>query len=185
MAAGTCAEYDWSFGYCREDTTPLAPASLYGTAKDASRRLLEAVCGSYQVPFAWGRIFMPYGRGEDNRRLMPSLIKVFRGQRPTFGVNASAYRDFVHAEDVARSFIKLLLSDAVGDYNISSGQPTQIAEVVRLIAKAFNADPGIVLDQSTERPGEPDLLIGNNTRLKSLGWQATNSMASLVASLDL
>jgi len=155
VAAGTCAEYDWSYGYCREDTTPLAPASLYGTAKDATRRLLAALCNSQQVSLAWGRIFMPYGEGEDPRRLIPSLIEVFQGRRSPFGVNATAYRDFLHAEDVARGFLQFLLSDATGSYNIASGQATQIADVVRLIASAYNGDPDTVLTLSTERPGEP------------------------------
>jgi hypothetical protein len=42
VVAGTCAEYDWASAWCREDSTPLAPATLYGTAKDATRRLVMA-----------------------------------------------------------------------------------------------------------------------------------------------
>lgn len=182
VAAGTCAEYDWSCGYCREDSSPLAPASMYGTAKDATRSLAAVVCGAHQVPFAWGRIFLPYGQGEDSRRLIPSLIEVFQGRRPPFGVNAIAYRDFLHAEDVARGFLSLLLSDAAGNYNISSGQPTQIAEVVRLIASALGGDPDNVLDLSTERTGEPEILIGDSRKLKALGWQPVHSIAGIAAS---
>ena len=185
VAAGTCAEYDWSCGYCHEDTTPLTPASMYGTAKDATRRLAAAVCSAHQVAFAWGRIFLPYGQGEDSRRLIPSLIEVFQRRRPPFGVNATAYRDFLHAEDVARGFIQLLLSDAEGAYNISSGQPTQIAEVVRLIASAVNGDSRIILDLSSERPGEPEMLIGDSRKLKALGWQATHAMIDNIITQEL
>ncbi len=184
VAAGTCAEYDWSCGYCREDPTPLKPASMYGTAKDATRRLLAEVCITKQIPFAWGRIFLPYGKGEDSRRLVPSLIEVFRGKRPPFGVNASAYRDFLHADDVASGFIRLLLSAAEGSYNISSGRPTQIAEVVRAIANAANGNPRIVLDLSTQRPGEPEILFGDNGKLKALGWQPVHSTADMATSQD-
>jgi nucleoside-diphosphate-sugar epimerase len=176
VTAGTCAEYDWAFGFCHEDSTPLNPASLYGTAKDATRRLLEAVCKSHQTQFVWGRIFLPYGKGEDNRRLIPSLIEVFQGKRPPFGVNANAYRDFLHVEDVANGFTRLLLSDARGSYNIAAGQPVQIAEVVRTIAHAFQGDPRLVLDLSTERPGEPEILCGDSRKLKALGWQPTHSI---------
>ena len=180
VAAGTCAEYDWAYGYCREDITPLAPATLYGSSKDATQRLLAAVCSSANIPFAWGRVFLPYGKGEDSRRLIPSLFEVFQGKRQPFGVNAGAYRDFLHAEDVARGLIRLLLSDAIKSYNISSGQPTQIAEVVRLIAGAFNVDPGVVLNLSTDRPGEPEMLIGDNRKLKALGWQPRHTTTDIV-----
>lgn len=33
--AGTCAEYDWSYGYCSEGVTPTRPATLYGTCKNS------------------------------------------------------------------------------------------------------------------------------------------------------
>ena len=176
VVAGTCAEYDWSYGYCREDCTPLNPATLYGTAKDAARRLVMAVCGQYRVPCAWGRVFLPFGAGEDCQRLIPSLIDVFRGKRPPFGVNATAYRDFLHAADVAEGFIALLRNGASGAYNISSGQPVPVEEVVRKLAQLLDADPQAVLDLTTERPGEPPLLVGDNCKLKILGWQAKFSL---------
>lgn len=171
VAAGTCAEYDWSHGYCREDVTPLAPATLYGTAKDATRRLLAAVCAAHRVSFAWGRVFLPYGEGEDRRRLIPSLTDVFAGKCEPFGVNASACRDFLHAEDVARGFVHLLLAEAAGDYNIAAGQPTRIADVVHRLAAAAHGDACRVLDLATARPGEPELLVGDNAKLRALGWQ--------------
>lgn len=176
VIAGTCAEYDWSTGFCREDTTPLIPASLYGTSKDATRRLLEAVCKLNETKFAWGRIFLPYGKGEDTRRLIPSLIDVFGGGRAPFGVNANVFRDFLNVEDVASALICLLNSDAEGCYNIASSNPIQIADVVRRIAHRFNADPRLILNVSTERPNEPVILFGDNRKLKSHGWYPTHSI---------
>lgn len=182
VAAGTCAEYAWTSGYCCEDITPLTPASIYGASKDATRRLMAAICEFHQVALVWGRIFLTYGNGEDPRRLIPSLIEVFRGERPPFGVNANAFRDFLHAEDVARGFIRLLLSDANGNYNICSGKPTQVADVVNAIAKRFNGNPRIVLDLSAERTGEPLILFGQNDKLKRHGWQPSHSLADIAIS---
>ncbi len=177
VAAGTCAEYDWSHGYCREASTPLNPATLYGTAKDAARRLAMAVCAQHQVPCAWGRVFLPFGAGESRQRLIPSLIEAFRGKRPPFGVNAPAYRDFLHVSDVAEGFVALLKSGESGAYNISSGQPVPLGYVVRELARLLDADPQAVLNLATGRPGEPPLLAGENLKLKALGWQPALSLA--------
>ena len=174
IAAGTCAEYDWASGYCREDTSPLVPSTLYGTAKDATRRLLDAVCAAADVSFAWGRLFLPYGEGEDERRLIPSLIAVFEGRCEPFGVNGAAYRDFLHVKDVARAFTCLLRQEARGDYNIAFGQPTRLADIVMRIAEVLGGDARRVLDLPSTRPGEPDLLLGDNRKLKSLRWRATH-----------
>lgn len=177
VIAGTCAEYDWAHGYCREDSTPLNPATLYGTAKDAARRLAMAVCAQHQVPCAWGRIFLPYGQGEYVGRLIPSLIQVFRGVGSPFGVNATAYRDFLHVSDVAEGFVQLLTTGASGAYNICSGEPVRLAEVVKTLAGLLGANPAPVLALATERLGEPPLLVGENRKLKALGWHPALTLA--------
>lgn len=179
VLAGTCAEYDWSYGYCTETNTPVNPATLYGTAKDVTRRLVTAVCAEHQVPCAWGRVFLPYGPGEDRRRLIPALIDVFDGKRVPFGVNATAFRDFLHVEDVAAGFLALLQGETVGAFNICSGQPVEIAEVVKLLAKSRNADPQLVLGLSTDRPGEPALLVGDNKKILKLGWRAKHKLSEI------
>ena len=178
IMAGTCAEYDWNYGYCREVDTPLNPITLYGTAKDATRRLVGAICDQHHVPLGWGRLFLPFGRGEAQSRLIPSLIQVFQGRRTVFPINLSAHRDFLHVSDVATGFFKLLTSNIDGEYNISSGTPVSLNEVVNILADLIDADPEPILNQSTERLDEPELLVGDNRKLKRLGWKPTLSMRS-------
>ena len=134
-----------------------------------ARRLAMAVCGQHGVPCAWGRIFLPFGPGEAPRRLIPSLIDVFAGKRAPFGVNAEACRDFLHASDVAEGFVALL-HRGEGAFNISSGEPVRLANLVALLAEMLDADLRAVLDLPGGRPGEPSLLAGDNTKLKALGW---------------
>lgn len=176
VVAGTCAEYDWSYGYCREDSTPLNPDTLYGAVKDATRRLVMAICVQHNIPCAWGRIFIPYGTGEADQRLIPSLIDVFRGKRSPFGVNISAYRDFLHASDVAAAFVTLLRQNAQGAYNISSGQPVRLEMLIGELAQLMAVDSAPLLDLAVERPGEPPLLAGENLRLSQLGWRPACSL---------
>ena len=179
LAAGTCAEYDWTYEYCIEEKTPLIPATLYGTAKDATRRLLMSLCAAHKVICSWGRIFMPYGPGEDSRRLIPALINVFNFKQPPFPVGSSSFRDLLHVEDVAAAFVKLLTSGAHGEFNICSGTPTQISEVIKLLANAQNRDPRIVLDHSVSRIGEPLMLVGENKKLTSLGWTEKHKLEDI------
>lgn len=94
ILAGTCAEYDWSFGYCMEECTPLNPTTLYGVAKDSSRRLAEAICDQYDVSCCCGRLFLAFGPGEARSRLIPSLIDFYHGISSPFAINIDVYRDF-------------------------------------------------------------------------------------------
>lgn len=170
LLVGSCAEYDWSHGWLREASTPLQPASLYGTAKDATRRLAQAWCHAQGLGLAWAHVFYPFGPGEGERRLLPSLVQVFGGQAAPFGVNATAYRGLLPVQDAASALVHLLLTGQQGRYNICSGQPVQMAEVVRMLAQLCAADPGPVLELATARPDEPHLLVGEVHRLHATGW---------------
>lgn len=177
VMAGSCAEYEWSENsVLREDATPLNSATLYGTTKNTTRRLVNAICTEYQVPLLWGRMFLLHGTGENRARLIPSLIDVFRGQRPPFGINAYAARDFLHATDVAEGFNTLLRRGDSGAYNICSGQPVLLGDVARELARLLDADPQAVLSLASARRDEPATLIGDNSKLKALGWQPALSL---------
>ena len=168
--AGTCAEYDWSHGECREEVTPLNPSSLYGTAKVEACRIASAICGQHGVRFAWGRIFQPYGPYENRERLVPALIDVFCGLREPFGINGSFVRDFIYSKDVARAFLTLLNSDAVGCYNIASGNPLHLSDVAIEIAEACKANANPVLALAAKNTNGPTILIGAIDKLRNLNW---------------
>ncbi|GAB1386144.1 NAD-dependent epimerase/dehydratase family protein [Melaminivora sp.] len=170
LLAGSCAEYDWSHGWLREATTPLQPASLYGVAKDATRRLAQAWCQAQGLGLAWAHVFYPFGPGEGERRLLPSLLRVFAGQAAPFGVNASAYRGLLPVQEAASALVHLLLTGQQGRYNICSGQPVPMGDVVRLLAHLCDADPEPVLQLATARPDEPPVLVGDPRRLHATGW---------------
>lgn len=176
LMAGSCAEYDWSHGYLREASTPLAPASLYGAAKDATRRLAQAWCQQAGLSFGWAHIFYPFGPGEGKERLLPSLIEVFLGRVPPFGVNARSYRGLLPAHDAGRALVHLLTQECQGRFNICSGQPVAIEDVVRCLARLCGADPEPVLRLASARRGDPHLLVGDNQLLLSTGWSAQYSL---------
>lgn len=178
--AGTCAEYDWACGHLREDVSPLQPQGLYGTAKDATRRLAQALVetpGPAQaLSLAWCHVFWPFGPGEAPRRLLPSLIEVFAGRAAPFGVNTQAYRGLLPVADAAEAFVHLLHAGANGRFNICSGVPASMAEVVRTLARLCDADPQPVLALASARASDPPMLVGDNRRLRATGWRQTQTL---------
>ena len=179
--AGSCAEYDWDYGVCNEEHTPLNPRSVYGIAKNATRQICQITCAKAEVPLAWGRIFTPYGKSEPTTRLLPSLAEVFKKNKAPFGVNLDSYRDFLHVTDVANALISLSIGNAKGNINISSGEPVRLREIAELMAGKMAADPAMVLELSSNRLDEPKYLVGTNDCLLGLGW---NKRVSLVDGLN-
>lgn len=171
VVAGSCAEYDWGYGYFKENLTPLNPSTLYGMSKDNTRRTLELVAAQYSARLTWTRIFFPYGIEEPPTRLIPSLFQVFKGGNLPFGVNSTAYRDLLHVSDVADAFIKCLEAEYNGVINICSGKPVQIEQLVHQIAYICHQSPQAVLSIKSALRNDPQFLIGDNTILKDLGWK--------------
>jgi nucleoside-diphosphate-sugar epimerase len=170
VISGTCAEYDWGHGYCVEGVTPLQPKTLYGVSKAATQQYCNFLKVEHSKSLTWARLFFPYGSDEGISRLIPSLFNVFQFGAPSFGVNAKSYRDFLHVDDVANALTLCTIHNIDDTLNISSGNPTSIESVVNQIASLFKSDPNIILRLKSERLGEPHLLVGDNQKLRSIGW---------------
>lgn len=170
LIAGTCAEYDWSVGYCRENDTPIQPSSTYGKAKDKARRKCQKICDDHGVPIAWARLFYSFGPGEDARRLIPSITYALLRCRGHFPVNLEFKRDFMPIQEVAVCFRHILHQGLSGIYNISSGTPIQLSDLIERIAGYLDADPAPFLNCGAKSENGHRLLVGDNTALSETGW---------------
>ncbi|HTK02572.1 MAG TPA: NAD(P)-dependent oxidoreductase [Bordetella sp.] len=176
VAAGTCYEYRHDDTRCDEALTPIEPATPYGEAKRDTLLRLQAICESHGVAWAWGRIFLLYGQGEGQKRLIPALVDALSGRITPFGVHHSARRDFMHVSDVAAGFHALLSGQAQGCYNLSSGRAMAIETIVGEIAGLLDVSPAPVLDLTPTGARGPEIIVGNNERLTGLGWRQALSL---------
>ncbi len=175
VAAGTCFEYDTDFGYLHENT-PARPASLYAAAKLSCSLLGSQLAAQAGVHFAWGRIFYPYGPQEDQRRLVPAAISALK-QGVSFPASfGDQIRDYIHVADVASAFCTLIEKQAAGIFNISSGVPVTIRHLLEMIGQLINRNDLIQLGALPYRNWEPPFICGDNTRLRTLGWNPCYSL---------
>ncbi len=169
--AGSCAEYDWSYGYCFEGITPTRPQTLYGTCKDSLQGILSQFSKQTGISSAWGRIFFLYGPYEAKIRLIPSVVISLLQNQPARCTHGNQIRDFLHVEDVASAFVGLLESNIEGPINIASGQPIALKTVVKQIAIYLKQLDLLELGSMPVPNNEPSLLVANVERLtKEVGW---------------
>lgn len=172
VLAGSCAEYDWQYGYCNEKITPLEPESLYGECKASLNRILEKYCEAMGVAYACGRIFFVYGPNEAEERLVPNLIQSLLANRQAAITHGSIIRDYLHVADVADALVKLLVSRVDGPVNIASGEPLSLQEVCELIGRKLQK-PGLVKCEShTASDAVAPVLFASVNRLRDeLNWR--------------
>jgi len=183
VGAGTCAEYDWSGGWCHEASTPCRPATLYGAAKHALGLMQQAWCRQSGLSQAWGRVFHLYGPGEGTGRFVPSVIRALLAGEPARCTRGLQQRDLLHVDDVAAGLVALLASDHEGAANIASAAPVALAEVAQLIGEITGRGELLQLGALPDRPNDPPLLAGGNGVLTRLGWQPTLTLRDGLARL--
>ncbi|MDD5428968.1 MAG: NAD(P)-dependent oxidoreductase [Candidatus Omnitrophica bacterium] len=171
VAAGTCAEYDWSRGVCSEGSTPLLPATVYGKCKHAFQEALAEFSKENSLSSAWGRIFFLYGPHEHPGRLISSVILSLLQGKPASCSHGNQVRDFMYVKDVGSAFAALLESDVRGPVNIASGRPMALKDIISRIGEKIGAPELIRLGQIQAPKDEPQLLTADVTRLnKEVGW---------------
>jgi nucleoside-diphosphate-sugar epimerase len=164
VLAGTCAEYDPAAGTCSEVTSPIRPVTLYGAAKDAVRRVVEAYAEVAGMSWAWGRIFFLYGPHEPESRFVASIItSLLRGETARCS-EGSQVRDFLHVEDVAGALAAILDTTVQGPVNVASGVPTSIRHAAISIADAIGARSRLSFGAKAEN--EPPVLVADTRRLR-------------------
>jgi nucleoside-diphosphate-sugar epimerase len=165
---GTCAEYDWTPEQPQFDerSSPLRPATLYGVAKDALRRVAGSYAERCGVEFAWARLFFLYGPRESPQRLVPAVIRALLAGEPAETGSGVQVRDFLHVDDVAGALAALLDSSVVGAVNIGSGEPRTLGEVVDELGRLAARGDLIHKGARADRPDDPARIVAAALRLR-------------------
>ena len=172
VLAGTCAEYDWKYGYCSELLTPLSHNTVYSTCKNSLRLMLDAFAAQVGLSVAWGRIFFLYGPYEHPDRLVSSAIRSALRGEPIRCSAPSHIRDFLYVQDVAEAFVGLLDSDVSGPVNVASGQPVRIRDIVLKIARKLGRQDDVEQNSTSMNKADSPFVVGDITRLRdAVGWR--------------
>lgn len=166
VGVGTWAEYAWGgVGSLSEATTPLQPATLYGIAKDAAHRVLDAFAQTSGLSLAWARIAMLYGAGEHKDRFVASLARALAHGQPARMSSGTPVRDFLDARDVGAAIAAVATSKVAGAVNVGSGQPRSLLEVGQTLARLTGRPDLLQPGALPDRANEPASLVMDVTRL--------------------
>ena len=177
LMAGTCAEYDWRYGFCSEELTPLNPQSVYGCCKNSMQQLLSSFCENNGLSWAWGRIFFLYGPRENPFRLVPEVINALLKNKVARCSRGDQLRDYLYVKDVASAFVALLDSQFNGPANIASGNAVTIRQIVNTVAEKIDRSDLIQFGALPDKPDDPSVLIADVRQLvESIGWKPEYDM---------
>lgn len=159
------------------ETSPTEPASPYAVSK----LLVELQSAYYQrrgLDVVVMRPFNHIGPGQANGFLLPDLMSGVEAARaagsPMRVGNLDTRRDYTDVRDVVRAY-RLALEAPELDaplLNVCSGESVSGRTMLDLVIAAMGVEaPPIEVDTSRLRPGDPESISGDNTRIRDvLGW---------------
>jgi len=158
------SEYDFAYGYLKEDLTPLVNSSLYGKCKASLFEIASTYAKQYDMNFKWARIFNVYGPYEKKSRLMPSVICSILNNEDVKVSTCTKIQDFLHVYDTTKGIVELFESNVQGAVNISSGIPIKLRVIVEKIVELMDFK-GKVLYGSIPTNFEEPFVVGCNDKL--------------------
>lgn len=154
-----------------DESHPLRPLSPYGISKLAAEHYVRLYADLFGLSTLSVRPFSIYGPRQRKLAVYDLMVRALGGEAP-LRVHGSpeVTRDFVYVADAAAAAVALARSaPGTGEaYNIASGRPTTIGELVHTIVS--EASPGRVVEFTGElRPGDPLRWEGDGTLARSFG----------------
>jgi nucleoside-diphosphate-sugar epimerase len=168
VMAGTCAEYDTDVGYLREDS-PTRPLTLYAASKLSLSLMARQIAAAAGINLAWARLFYLYGPHEDERRLVPTLIRALARGEEFPATAGEQVRDDLHVADMASALWALAESRASGVVNVCSGVPVTMRQVMKTIGEITGGHDLIRFGALPYREWDPPFICGDNRRLREIG----------------
>jgi len=189
--SSTCATYGIPEKMPIVETMRQAPINPYGQTKLDLENALKAIAHAHGLSFAAFRYFNAAGAAEDGTigedhspetHLIPLAIDAATGKRPALQVFGTDYptpdgtclRDYVHVDDLSRAHIavfdKLDKPGAALFYNLGTGTPTSVREVIRAVEKVTGKK--VPYTEAPRRAGDPPALYADSSKAKQeLGWK--------------
>lgn len=172
VGIGSQAEYGPTEEVLTEDT-PVRPVTAYGASKLKLGQLVKQLSESSGIRYVWLRLLATYGPKDDERHLLPSLIRsLLGGERPRLTAGDQRW-DYLYVEDAANAIYQTAINrDTHGVFNLASGQTHAIREIIERVRDLI--DPSFRL-QFGELPYPSDQqmrLTANIDRLvTATGWR--------------
>jgi GDPmannose 4,6-dehydratase len=171
----------------QNESTPHAPVTPYGAAKDFAHTMVQV----YRRRGLFAVAAILYNHESPRRPATFVARKISRGvariacgdaETLTLG-NIDVLRDWGYAPDHVDALARILDADTPEDYVVATGEARTVRDFVReafAVVGISDWEARITIDPSLYRPADPSALVGDPSRLRSLGWRPSVSFGELV-----
>ncbi len=156
-----------------------SPVSPYSFSKLSSTVFCEMAARIFNLPIHILRLSPTYGPAQEGPMLIPAAIEALLTNKEFAMTAGEQMRDFIYIDDVVEAFLRIaaLRQGFGGIFNVGTGLPRRVAEVIEII-QTYTGTNGVVHRGALPyRPGEGMAAFGSSEKLKRLtGWAPAVSL---------
>jgi len=160
------------------EESPLRPAVMYAITKAAMEQAATRYAQTHNLDMMIARPENHIGPGQSPQFVVMAfaqqIAEIAAGNRDASMQvgNLDSTRDFSDVRDVVRAYRLLLEKGQPGEtYNIATGEPRPIREVLDTLKRLANVDPEIERNEAYWRPTEQAVRVDTSKISTHLGWE--------------
>lgn len=166
---GSSSEYGQKNDPMSEDDV-LEPNNFYALSKAAATQYASFVGKANNFPIVTYRLFSVYWPLEDQKRLIPTLVKNYKeGMAPMLS-SPHSVRDFIYIDDVIECFLEAdkAVSTPGDIINIGTGVQSSISDVVRTLQQITWSTIEPEYGQQKMNQLEPKAWVADSSRMRKV-----------------
>jgi GDPmannose 4,6-dehydratase len=169
------------------ENTPRRPVTPYGAAKEFAHEMASV----YRARGMFVSSAVLYNHESPRRpeafvarKIANAVARISLGRQETLTLgNIDVHRDWGYAPDYVDAMIRIVSQPESGDFIVATGVSHSVREFV---AEAFSVvgiahwQNLVIIDPSLYRPADPQTLVGDPSKLRSIGWEPSVTFHQLV-----
>lgn len=174
------------------ETSELQPKNPYAASKAAADLAAYSLSQTSAVKVIRARPFNHSGYGQRESFALSSfarqIVEAQIGGESTIDVgDLSPQRDFSHVDDVVDAYLLLISQaeniDSGEHFNICSGAPVSMSQALQTLIDAANHNIRTRVDPNRLRPSDIPIVLGDNSKIRKLGWTPSRSINDIARDL--
>ena len=172
----------------QDESTLHAPVTPYGAAKDFAHTMVQV----YRRRGMFASAAILYNHESPRRpssfvarKITRAVASIARGSQDKLVLgNIDVLRDWGYAPDHVDGMLRILAAERADDYVVATGEARSVRDfVVAAFAAVGVSDwkAHVEIDPGLYRPADPRALVGDASRLRSLGWRPEVGFEDLVS----
>jgi nucleoside-diphosphate-sugar epimerase len=175
---GTCAEYGYQKSPSKAGLSKLTPVTLYAQQKVVAFNSVRELMQDSKVRLTWARIFYPFGPDQDQKRLIPLLIKSLKNQEPIVLADTTSVYDWITTRDISLAISWILKNDLPTEIDVGTSFGFTNLELLKALEKLLQI-PYPQASLGIHNLGLEEVFVADkSSALLSSGWTPIDTITS-------